>query len=169
MTTPSSPDTPANAIAQTFVQQFRAVWAAPTVDRIDALMNPQVRYTQPLLADVVGRERASQYWQRVFTVIPDLHLDIVNWAVTADDAIYIEFLIKGTFGRRQLSLPAVDRYELDGAGRVTRRVLYCDSLTIAGAVFRPLGMFALVRAGIRIGIDTATAAFGSAHRGRYRR
>lgn len=118
--------------AVAFVKQFRAVWAAPTVEHLDALTHPDVCYNQPLLPDVIGRERASQYWRRMFTLVPDLHLDVVNWAVSADNAVYIEFLIKGTLGRRSLSLPAVDRYELDDIGRVRRRILYCDFLPIAG-------------------------------------
>jgi len=154
-------DAPAFEIAAAFVEQFRALWAAPSVEGLDALMHPDVCYTQPLLPAVIGRERTRRYWRRIFTLIPDLHLNIANWAVSADNAIYIEFQIKGTLGRTHLSLPAIDRYELDGAGRVRRRTLYCDSLPVARALLRPRGIAAVVRAGMRIGFRTAIARIRS--------
>lgn len=141
--------------AAAFVEQFRAVWAAPTIDRLDALTHPDVCYSQPLLPDVNGRERANAYWRRMFTLIPDLHMDVVNWAVSADNLVYIEFCIKGTLGGKPISWAAVDRYELDGAGRVRRRILYCDSMPMARAVLRPRGLAALVRAGAQIGLAAA--------------
>lgn len=145
-----------------FVQHFREVWSAPTVERLDALTNPNVCYVQPLLPDVRGREAASTYWRRVFTLIPDLHIDVVNSAVSEDNVLYIEFRIIGTLGGKPVTWPAVDRYELDHLGRVQRRVLYCDSAQMAPAVFRPRGLAALVRAGVRLG----AAAVGARWTGR---
>ncbi|TDH49544.1 nuclear transport factor 2 family protein [Mycobacterium talmoniae] len=151
MTTPLA--TPAAA----FVERFRQVWAAPTLERLDALTNPEVCYVQPLLPDVRGRDNAAAYWRRVFALIPDLHIDVVNSAVSADDMVYIEFRIHGTLGGRALSWPAIDRYELDEAGRVRRRVLYCDSLTMVRAVLRPRALMAVLRTGIRLGVAAAAA------------
>lgn len=45
--------------AAAFVQQFRDVWAAPSVESLDALTHPDVCYLQPLHPDVHGRERAG--------------------------------------------------------------------------------------------------------------
>ncbi|OBH15650.1 MULTISPECIES: nuclear transport factor 2 family protein [Mycolicibacter] len=135
-----------------FVDHFRAVWAAPSVERLDALTNPDVCYVQPLLPDVRGREAASTYWRRIFTLIPDLHLEVVNSAVSPDHMVYIEFRILGTLGGRPVSWPAIDRYELDEVGRVRRRVLYCDSAQLMSAALRPRGLLALWRAGVRLGI-----------------
>lgn len=140
-------------IAAGFVQQFREVWAAPSVERLEAVTHPDVCYLQPLHPPVHGREQASAYWRRIFTVMPDLHIDVVNWAVANDNMVYIEFRIVGTLGGNRVSWPAIDRYELDGTGQVRRRILYCDSLPIAGAVLRPRGLIALLRAGIRIGFE----------------
>jgi limonene-1,2-epoxide hydrolase len=73
---------------------------------------------QPLHPTVHGQEHASAYWRRIFTLMPDLHIDVVNWAASADNVVYIEFRINGTLGSKPVSWPAIDRYELDGAGRV---------------------------------------------------
>lgn len=130
------------------MQQFREVWAAPSVERLDALTHPDVCYVQPLHPDVHGRERASAYWRRIFALMPDLHIDVVNWAVSTDNLVYIEFRINGTLGGKPVSWPAIDRYELDEIGRVRRRILYCDSLPMARAVLRPRGLFAVLQSAL---------------------
>lgn len=136
-------------VAAAFVQRFREVWAAPTVEGLDAVTHPDVCYLQPMHPPVHGREQASAYWRRIFTLMPDLHIDVVNWAVAGDDIVYVEFRINGTLGGKRVSWPAIDRYELDEAGRVRRRTLYCDSLPMAGAVLRPRGLAAVLRAALR--------------------
>lgn len=137
--------------AAAFVEQFRAVWTAPTPEDLDALTHPDICLTQPLLPDVHGRQRADAYWRRVFTLVPDLHLDVINWAISADNTIYLEFHMKGTLGGKPFAVPAVDRYVLDSTGRVRHRVLYCDPLLIARAALRPRALTALLRAAMRIG------------------
>jgi hypothetical protein len=153
----------ADAVAA-FVEEFRAVWAAPTIEGLDLLTNPDVCYSQPLLPNAIGRERANAYWRRMFTLIPDLHLDVVNWGVSADHIVYIELWIRGTFGRKPFSWPAIDRYELDVPGRVRNRILWCDPLTAANAMLRPRALAALARASARIGTAAARTAARSAHR-----
>jgi hypothetical protein len=154
-------DNPADSDAETFVETFRAIWAAPRVEDLDALMHPNVRYTQPLLPDVVGSQRAGRYWRRMFTIVPDLHLDVINSAVCADHSVYVEFVIKGTLGRRPLSLPAVDGYVLDDDGRVVHRTLYCDSLMMARTVLHPTAVIGLVQAGVRLAIAAAKTTIRS--------
>lgn len=139
-------------VATSFVERFQEVWSAPSVERLDALTNPDVCYVQPLLPDVRGRQAATAYWGRVFTLIPDLHIEVVNSAVSADETVYIEFRIIGTFGGRTVTWPAVDRYELDELGRVRRRILYCDTAQLVSAALRPRGLLALLRAGVRLGV-----------------
>lgn len=155
----------ASDIAAAFVERFREVWAAPTVERLEALTHPDVCYVQPLVPTVHGREQASAYWRRIFTLMPDLNIDVVNWAVSTDNVVYIEFRINGTLGGIPVSWPAVDRYELDGAGRVRRRILYCDSLQMVRAVLRPRGLAAVLRTGIHISLGAASAAIRSMRRG----
>ncbi|OBI51702.1 hypothetical protein A5707_13380 [Mycobacterium kyorinense] len=151
--------------AAAFVQQFREVWAAPTVERLDALTHPDVCYIQPLHPDVHGRERASAYWRRIFALVPDLHIDVVNWAASSDDVVYVEFRIVGTLGGKPVSWPGLDRYDLDATGRVQRRILYCDPLPMARAVLRPRGFIALLRAGSRMAFTATRAAVRSTRRG----
>jgi len=160
-------DDPADSDAQTFVESFRAIWEQPRIEDLTALMHPNVRYTQPLLPDVVGSRRASQYWRRMFTIVPDLHLDVINSAICADHSVYIEFVIKGTLGRQPLSLPAVDHYVLDNDGRVLQRTLYCDSLLMTRTALHPTAVVGLARAGARLAIAaTKTAIRSTRKRGR---
>jgi limonene-1,2-epoxide hydrolase len=155
-------------VASAFVEHFRAVWAAPTLESLDALTHPDVRFTQPLLRDVHGRQQANAYWRRVFMSVPDMHLDVINWAVSANNMVYIEFHIKGTLGRQPFAIPAVDRYELDSTGRVRHRILYCDPLLMAQAALRPRALVALLRAGARVAAAAASAAIRSSSQGRGR-
>lgn len=149
------------APATVFVEQFRTLWAAPSVERLDALTHPDVCYVQPLLPDVRGREAAGSYWRRIFTLMPDLRIDVVNSAASADNVVYIEFRIIGTLGGKPVSWPAVDRYELDEIGRVRRRVLYCDSAQMVPAVLRPRGLATLLWAGIRLGATAVRSRWAS--------
>lgn len=143
-----------------FVQRFAETWAAPSLERLDALTNPDVCYIQPLLPEVRGRAAAGSYWRRVFTLMPDLHIDVVNSAVSADNLVYIEFLIRAPRGR-PVTWPAVDRYELDELGRVRRRVLYCDSAQLLPALLRPSGLAAVLRAGVRLGFAAVRSRWTS--------
>jgi hypothetical protein len=147
--------------ANEFISKFRVLWTAPTVEDLDALMHPDVRYSQPLLPDVVGSAAAHRYWRRMFLAVPDLRLSIVNSAVCEDYSIYIEFVINGTLGRRHLAVPAVDRYQLDADGQVLQRVLYGDSLAMARAVLHPSALVGLVAAGIRIAVAAGKSSLRS--------
>lgn len=144
--------------AAAFVDQFRAVWATPTLERIDALAHPDICLIQPLLPDVHGRLEADEYWRRVFTLIPDLHLAVISWAVSTDSVVYIEFQMKGTLGRHSFSVLAVDRYDLDSTGRVRRRILYCDPLRIAREALRLNAIAALLRGLTRLGASSPRRA-----------
>jgi hypothetical protein len=156
MSTPATDiESSAASNAREFIDTFRALWASPTVEGLDALMHPDVRYSQPLLPDVVGSAAAHRYWRRMFLALPDLHLTVVNSAVCEDNSIYVGFVINATLGRRRLEVPAVDHYQLDTEGQVLRRVLYCDSLAMTRAVLHPTAWLGLIAAEIRI---TAAAA-----------
>lgn len=156
MSTPTTNiESSAASNAREFIDTFRTLWAAPTVEGLDALMHPDVRYSQPLLPDVIGSAAARRYWRLMFLALPDLHLTIVNSAVCEDNSIYIEFVINATLGRRRLQVPAVDHYQLDADGKVLHRVLYCDSLAMTRAVLHPGAWFGLIAAETRI---TAAAA-----------
>lgn len=162
MNTPTNIESSAASNAHEFIDTFRALWVAPTVEGLDALMHPDVRYSQPLLPDVVGRAAAHRYWRRMFLALPDLHLTVANSAVCEDNSIYIEFVINATLGRRRLQVPAVDHYQLDTDGRVLHRALFCDSLAMTRAILHPSAWRGLIAAEIRI--ITATAKSALRHR-----
>jgi ketosteroid isomerase-like protein len=142
-------DATATVTAERFIEQFRTAWAAPTIDLLLALMHPDITYVQPLLPDVHGREQAGAHWRRIFSLGPDLRVDVVEWAASADNVVYIEVRAHATVGGKALSWPAVERCELDmmeqcGAGYCTgircRWFRHCcdreDSLPCCGWRFR---------------------------------
>jgi ketosteroid isomerase-like protein len=132
-----------------FVQAFADAWATPTPDRLLALLRPDVRLRQPILPEIVGHDAAREEFRRLFSLVPDLHAEVLSWAAR-DEWVLIECRMHGTFGGRPLSWDFTDRFRLeDGLG--AERVSYFDSLPVAWAMLRaPRGWPRLVRAGAEL-------------------
>jgi ketosteroid isomerase-like protein len=141
----------AGSIAENFVGLFEEAWAAPTVDGLLALLHADITYIQPQLPVVHGREKVGAHWRRIFALGPDLQVEVVDWAVSRDNVLYIEVDCTATVGGRSLTWPAVERCEFDDDGSVRRRILYGDSLPLLGALLRPRGLLAVAWWAIRIG------------------
>jgi ketosteroid isomerase-like protein len=126
--------------AEAWVAMFAEGWANPVdadtfSDHFDPWFDPEVRMIQPQVAPTVGREAFREEFARpLFTLVPDLHGTVENWA-TAGDVIYIELRLEGTIGRRRFTLHTCDRIKLRD-GRAIERVAYLDPAPLLGAVAR---------------------------------
>ena len=129
-----------------FVRRFESYWRAPSPERLSELLADDVMLRQPLGPPTHGIAAARVAFARLLGAVPDLRAVVDRWGA-ADDAVFIEFRLRGTIGRRMVEWPAVDRFTLRGA-LATERVSYFDALPLLGPVLRsPRVLWRLVRGG----------------------
>ena len=117
-----------------FAEQFAAGWAAPTPDRLVALLTDDVVLYQPHLRPVRGKAAALAEFRRLFRWLPGLHGE-VHRARGADGVLYIEWTMRFPLGGAVVQIPAVDRFYLrDGLG--AERTVYFDQLPLIAGVLR---------------------------------
>ena len=138
----------ADSRAATFVERFESAWATSDPDALAALFADDVVLVQPMVRPTVGKEESRDEFARVLRFIPDLHATVHRWAARGE-VVFIEFTLSGTFGGREVSWPAVDRFLLRDE-LIAERVSYFDPLPLGLEIAkRPRGWRRLVRSGFR--------------------
>jgi limonene-1,2-epoxide hydrolase len=138
----------AQAAASDFVRRFESAWATSNADRLVALLTDDVVLIQPAMPSATGREVARQAFRRLLRMIPDLHVEVHRWAAR-DEVLFIEFTLVGTFGGREVSWPAVDRFLLRG-DIAAERISYFDPMPLMlTTLSRPRGWRRLLTSGFR--------------------
>lgn len=131
-----APDPPregdAESIAAEFVQRFGRTWANPNPERLNDLVHFDIEFTQPLEPVVRGHEEAAHFWRRIFTLIPDLHGEVLSWGFRTG-ILYIELRMIGTLGGRRIEWVTLDRIRLED-GKVGQRTAYFNPLPLVRAV-----------------------------------
>ncbi|MFJ4653249.1 nuclear transport factor 2 family protein [Nocardia sp. NPDC088792] len=79
-----------------------------------------------------GHAGFRHIFEPLFLAVPDLRAEVRRWGAT-HDGVLIEFVARGTLGRRALAIPLVDRFVLEG-GPVRRRDTFANPLAIARPV-----------------------------------
>ena len=134
--------------AAEFVQRFATAWSVCDADALVELLDEDIVLIQPMMPPSRGRDAAREAFGRLFELIPDLRATVHRWGA-GDDGLFIEFTLAGTFGGRELSWPAVDRFFLRD-GFAVRRVSYFDPLPLALKLLtRPRGWPRVIRSGFR--------------------
>ena len=119
------------AVAE-FVRRFEQVWSRPDPHRLNGLVHNDVEFIQPLEGVVRGHEEAAAFWQRLFTLIPDVHGEVLSWGVR-DGIVYIELHMAGTLGGAPVEWVTLDRIRLED-GKVRQRIAYFNPLPLVRAV-----------------------------------
>ncbi len=134
--------------AEEFVQRFGAAWSTCDPDALAELLHDEIVLIQPMMPPTRGRAAARAAFARLFQLIPDLRATVHRWG-EGDGVLFIEFTLAGTFGGREISWPAVDRFILRD-GLAMRRVSYFDPLPLALKILtRPRGWGRVIRSGFR--------------------
>lgn len=132
MSTPEKTAVRDESDAAEFVERFAQVWASPTPERLNGLVHSDVVFNQPLEPVVRGHRNVAEFWRRNFTLIPDLHGDVVSWGAR-DGIVYIELRMAGTLGGRPIEWVVLDRIRLEH-GKVRQRTAYFDPLPLIRAL-----------------------------------
>ena len=121
--------------AADFVRRFEAFWAAPSRERLAAVMAPDSLLVAPMTPTTHTFEDGWQSFAQLLELMPGLSTTVHRWGATAD-GVLIEFTISGTAGGKPISWDAVDRFTLRPDGLATERNTYFDSVPIALTVAR---------------------------------
>lgn len=116
--------------AADFAARFADFWAAPSPERLDTLLAPQVRLVAPMTPTTDGLDEGKEVFAQLFGLIPDLTGEVHRWGAT-EDGVLIEFTLSGTAGGGPISWHAVDRFVLGDDGLATERISYFDPNRIA--------------------------------------
>jgi ketosteroid isomerase-like protein len=124
--------------AAAFVERFKEVWAAPDLAAHEALWSDDIVLVQPLMGTLRGKAECRAAFARLFRQIPDIRAVVHRWSAS-DEAIFIEFTLRGTFGGSEIAWSAVDRFLLED-GLIAERVSYFDAAPLITAMAaRPRG------------------------------
>lgn len=136
------------AEAVDFVRRFAEMWADPTPERLNGLIHEDAEFVQPVEPVVRGHDQAHAFWRRLFSLMPDLHGEIISWG-HRDGVVYIELRLSGTLGGRPFSWISLDRIHLE-QGKVRQRVAYFDPLPLIKAILtRPAALRVFLRNKLR--------------------
>ena len=143
---PSGAHVESRAQAAAFVERFRQAWSRPDLDLHQSLWTEDVVLHQPMMGIVVGQTACREAFARLFNLIPDLHARVHRWSGEGHE-LFIEITLIGTFGGREISWPATDRFLLRD-GLIVERRSYFDSMPLLLAMLlRPRGWPTLLRSG----------------------
>ena len=116
-----------------YAQAFEAAWAAPTTERLLALLHDDVVLRQPHMPPIRGKAAARAEFDRLFRWLPGTH-GVVDRSISAPGWTMIEWRL--TFplgGSGGTTVPIVDRFAIrDGLG--VERVAYFDQTPLLTAV-----------------------------------
>jgi hypothetical protein len=101
---------------------------------MSTLLTPDVVLIQPLSAPMFGLEAAQAEFTRLFSWLPDLRGTVDGWGANGP-AVFIEFRLMATIGKRRLEWPVVDRFFLRG-DKAAKRVTYFDTLPLVIQLLR---------------------------------
>jgi hypothetical protein len=135
--------------AADFVRRFAEYWQAPTPERLDMVLAPQVRLVAPMTPATDSLAEGRRAFASLLELIPDITGEVHRWGAT-DDGVLIEFTLSGTVAGKPISWSAVDRFVVGPDGLATERVTYFDSAPLAiTALRRPRAWPAFVRSRLR--------------------
>jgi hypothetical protein len=121
--------------AADFVRRFEEFWAAPSRERLAAVLAPEVLLVAPMNPTTRNFEDGWRGFAEILELLPGLEATVHRWGAT-EDGVLIEFTLSGTAGGGPISWTAVDRFTLGPDGRATERISYFDSAPIALTVAR---------------------------------
>lgn len=137
-----------HAAHERVVDHFRRGWDRPDPHAWDELMDPEMRFVQPMLRDGTGPEHWWEETVRTLALLPDLRADVLSWAGSGEN-LFIHIRFTATLAGRPLSWEAVDLLRVTPDGVAFFRESFFDSVPVATQVLaRPRSWLRWWRSGI---------------------
>ena len=137
-TTPSDQQ----AQAEVWVEGFIEGWRAPAgpdefFEHFRPMVAPDVRMIQPQLPNADSHDAfRRQFIGPLFTMLPDVHAEVEDWAARGD-TVLIAFTLIATLGGRAVRWRAVDRIVLRDGVATVRESYFDPTPLLVAVVTRP--------------------------------
>jgi hypothetical protein len=99
--------------AERFMQRYMEVWPSFDADRLDAAIDPEATIHHSGMESPIRGVDEPDYVRAIKTLMPDISLEVANWAAS-DDVVFIEYEMSGTLAGRSLSWTGIGRFKLRG-------------------------------------------------------
>ena len=115
-----------------FVEKFAERWRERDPDRFVDLFHEDGTLLHPGMGRPIGRDQVPGYLRRVFSIVPDVRLDVKAWAAN-DDTVFIAWSMSASVRGQQVQWEGADRFTLKG-DRAIYGVAYFDTLPLWVAI-----------------------------------
>jgi len=120
-------------------QRYAKAFNSHDIEAVRAVFDSKAKYTDPVVAQGVDNEGLGVYVSGLLRSIPDLRFDVLKLVPAGDDAVVMEWIMRGTntgpleqgpATNRSISLPGVDVIEVKNS-RITSLRAYFDRMAYA--------------------------------------
>lgn len=99
--------------AERFMQHYLDVWPSFEDDRLLEVVYPEATIHHSGMEAPIRGEDEPDYVRGIKALIPDISLEVINWAAT-DDIVFIEYELTGSVAGRPLNWTGIGRFKLQG-------------------------------------------------------
>lgn len=114
--------------ADAFIVRFSETWRDPDPEAFADLFTSDGILFHPTMAGPIPARQVPDYVRRIKALVPDLTLEVDNWAAR-EEVVLIEWTIHGTFGGQRLSWKGMDRFSLQ-EDKAKEGVAYFDTFPL---------------------------------------
>ena len=115
-----------------FMERFETMWRSPTPEGFAELFHPDGSLKHPSMSEPLPAGGAAAYMRGLNKTLPNLNLQVRNWAA-AGDTVLIEYTLSATVDGHTVSWDGADRFTLRGA-RAIDGAAYFDPSVIGSAL-----------------------------------
>lgn len=114
--------------AEKFMQHYLDVWPSLDEERLLEVVYPDATIHHSGMETPIRGEDEPDYVRGIKTLVPDISLEVVNWAAT-NDIVFIEYELTGTVASHPLTWTGIGRFKLQG-DRATNAIGRWDNLDL---------------------------------------
>jgi SnoaL-like protein len=99
--------------AERFMQRYMEVWPNFDADRLEEVVDPEATIHHSGMASPIRGAEEPDYVRAIKALMPDIKLEVVNWAAKGD-VVFIEYEMHATLAGRALNWTGIGRFKLRG-------------------------------------------------------
>lgn len=99
--------------AEKFMQRYLDVWPRFDDERLLEVVYPEASIHHSGMDAPIRGEEEPDYVRAIKLLMPDVSLEVVNWAA-GEDVVFIEYAVRGTVAGRSLGWTGIGRFKLRG-------------------------------------------------------
>ena len=100
--------------AERFMQLYMEVWPSFDADRLEEAIDPEATIHHSGMERPISGAEEPAYVRATKALMPDIHLEVANWAANGD-VVFVEYEVSATLAGRPLNWTGIGRFKLRGA------------------------------------------------------